>query len=92
MTPPACVPGLRGGASVGLPRQDVRLRRLIGEGAIEALAIGFASAVVPHGRLDAEVARWCAEVPEGSPTAIAIAKPSFNADTDSIRGIEMQDL
>ena len=49
-------------------------------------------AVAPHDRLDAEVARWCAEVPEGSPTAIAIAKPSFNADSDSIRGIAMQDL
>jgi 2-ketocyclohexanecarboxyl-CoA hydrolase len=48
--------------------------------------------VAPHDRLNAEVARWCAEVPERSPTAIATAKSSFNADTDSIPGIGMQAL
>ncbi len=42
---------------------------------------------MPHDQLDAEVARWCAEILERSPTAIAIAKRSFNADSDSIRGI-----
>jgi 2-ketocyclohexanecarboxyl-CoA hydrolase len=30
---------------------------------------------------------WCAELVERSPTAIAIAKRSFNADSESIRGI-----
>jgi len=53
----------------------------------EALAMGLVNAVVPHDQLDAEVARWCAEIMEKSPTAIAIAKRSFNADTESIRGI-----
>ena len=49
--------------------------------------MGLVNAVVPHEQLDAEVARWCAEIMEKSPTAIAIAKRSFNAGTDSIRGI-----
>ncbi|KMO38917.1 dihydroxynaphthoic acid synthetase [Methylobacterium variabile] len=53
----------------------------------EALALGLVNAVVPHEALDAEVARWCAELMERSPTALAIAKRSFNADTESIRGI-----
>ena len=39
------------------------------------------------GELDAEIDRWCAEILERSPTAIAIAKRSFNADSDNIRGI-----
>ena len=55
--------------------------------AAEALAMGLVNAVVPHGELDAEVDRWCAEIMERSPTAIAIAKRSFNADTENIRGI-----
>lgn len=55
--------------------------------AAEAMAMGLVNVVVPHDELDAEVARWCAEIMERSPTAIAIAKRSFNADTDSIRGI-----
>jgi 2-ketocyclohexanecarboxyl-CoA hydrolase len=55
--------------------------------AAEALAMGLVNAVVPHEELDAEVARWCAEILEKSPTAVAIAKRSINADTESIRGI-----
>jgi 2-ketocyclohexanecarboxyl-CoA hydrolase len=55
--------------------------------AAEALAMGLINTVVPHDELDAEIARWCAEILEKSPTAIAIAKRSFNADTDHIRGI-----
>ena len=55
--------------------------------AAEALAIGLVNVVVPHEELDAEVARWCAELAERSPTAIALAKRSFNADSESIRGI-----
>ncbi|MBR0672834.1 2-ketocyclohexanecarboxyl-CoA hydrolase [Neoroseomonas soli] len=55
--------------------------------AAEAMAMGLVNAVVPHDQLDAEVAKWCAEILEKSPTALAIAKRSFNADTDSIRGI-----
>ena len=55
--------------------------------AAEALAMGLVNCVVPHDQLDAEVAKWCAEILERSPTAIAIAMRSFNADSDSIRGI-----
>jgi hypothetical protein len=43
--------------------------------------------VVPHDQLDAEVAKWGREIVEKSPTAIAIAKRSFNAATEHIRGI-----
>jgi 2-ketocyclohexanecarboxyl-CoA hydrolase len=53
----------------------------------QALAMGLCNAVVPHGQLDAEIDQWCSEILEKSPTAIAIAKSSFNAATDSIRGI-----
>ena len=53
----------------------------------EAMAMGLVNAVVPDAELDAEVERWCAEILERSPTAIAIAKRSFNADTEHIRGI-----
>jgi 2-ketocyclohexanecarboxyl-CoA hydrolase len=53
----------------------------------DALAMGMVNAVVPDGELDAEVARWCAEIVEKSHTAIAIAKRSFNADTAGIIGI-----
>jgi len=49
--------------------------------------MGLVNAVVPMAELDAEVDRWCQEIMEKSPTAIAIAKRSFNADSDSIRGI-----
>jgi len=55
--------------------------------AAEALAMGLVNAVVPPEDLDAEIARWCAEILEKSPTAIAIAKRSFNADSDHIKGI-----
>ena len=55
--------------------------------AAEALAMGLVNVVVPAAELDAEVARWCAEIMARSPTAMAIAKRSFNLDTESIRGI-----
>ncbi len=53
----------------------------------EALQMGLVNTVVPDEDLDAEVAKWCDEILERSPTAIAIAKHTFNADTESIRGI-----
>lgn len=55
--------------------------------AAEALAMGLVNAVVPHDQLDAEVQRWCDEITERSPTAIAIAKRSFNMDTAHQAGI-----
>jgi 2-ketocyclohexanecarboxyl-CoA hydrolase len=53
----------------------------------EAYAMGLVNRVVPDDQLDAEVEAWCNEIADRSPTAIAIAKRSFNADTESIRGI-----
>jgi len=53
----------------------------------QALEMGLINAVVPDDKLDEEVAAWCAELCKRSPTAIALAKKSFNADTDSIKGI-----
>jgi 2-ketocyclohexanecarboxyl-CoA hydrolase len=53
----------------------------------QALQMGLVNCVVPADELDAEVERWCREILELSPNAIAIAKRSFNADSDSIRGI-----
>src|ERR1700733_15099787 len=47
--------------------------------AAEALAMGMVNAVVPADQLDAEVDKWCAEIRDKSPTALAIAKRSFNA-------------
>ncbi|GIK81406.1 MAG: enoyl-CoA hydratase/isomerase family protein [Pseudorhodoplanes sp.] len=55
--------------------------------AAEALAMGLVNAVVPDAELDAETARWCDELLQRSPTALAIAKASFNADTDAIGSI-----
>ena len=49
--------------------------------------MGLVNAVVPHDQLDAEVAKWCTEILQMSPTAIALAKRSFNVDTEMIRGI-----
>ena len=56
-------------------------------GAQEALAMGLVNAVVPHDQLDAEVKKWCDEILAMSPTAIALAKKSFNVDTEMIRGV-----
>jgi 2-ketocyclohexanecarboxyl-CoA hydrolase len=53
----------------------------------EALEMGLVNKVVPDDQLDAEVAAWCAEIMDRSPTAIALAKRSFNAATEHIRGI-----
>jgi 2-ketocyclohexanecarboxyl-CoA hydrolase len=55
--------------------------------AADALAMGLVNKVVPHEELDREVDLWCREIVEKSPTAIAIAKRSFNADSASIAGI-----
>lgn len=55
--------------------------------AAEAQAMGLVNTVVAHDKLDETVDAWCAELMEKSPTALAIAKRSFNADSDNIRGI-----
>jgi 2-ketocyclohexanecarboxyl-CoA hydrolase len=55
--------------------------------AAEAFQMGLVNKVVPKDRLDAEVEEWCREILALSPTAIAIAKRSFNADSEHIRSI-----
>jgi 2-ketocyclohexanecarboxyl-CoA hydrolase len=55
--------------------------------AAEALAMGLVNTVVPHEQLDAEVDTWCDEIMQKSPTALAIAKRSFNIDTAHQAGI-----
>jgi 2-ketocyclohexanecarboxyl-CoA hydrolase len=53
----------------------------------EAYDMGLVNAVVAPDKLDEEVDKWCAELKERSPTALAIAKRSFNADTEQLRGV-----
>jgi 2-ketocyclohexanecarboxyl-CoA hydrolase len=55
--------------------------------AAEALAMGLVNAVVPAAELRAETERWCRDILEKSPTALRLAKESFNADTEHINGI-----
>jgi 2-ketocyclohexanecarboxyl-CoA hydrolase len=53
----------------------------------EALQMGLVNKVVPAADLRHEVDQWCDELLEKSPTALKLAKYSFNADTDHIHGI-----
>ena len=53
----------------------------------QALDMGLANTVVSSDQLDAEVDRWCTEIMDRSPTALAIAKRSFNSATENMRGI-----
>jgi len=53
----------------------------------EALRMGLVNAVVPKERLMDEARAWAAEILQKSPTALKLAKASFNADTENIRGI-----
>src|SRR5213596_1207908 len=55
--------------------------------AAEALAMGLVNEVVPAAELRAETERWCRDLLEKSPTALRLAKQSFNADTEHIAGI-----
>jgi len=53
----------------------------------EALAMGLVNTVVPLKDLRAEVEKWCAELLEKSPTALALAKQSFNIDSEQRAGV-----
>jgi len=48
----------------------------------EALEMGLVNKVVPADKLEEEVATWCKELLEKSPTSLAVLKYSFNTDTD----------
>jgi len=54
----------------------------------EALEMGLVNKVVPADKLEEEVDKWCEEILEKSPGAIAGLKASFNAATTYMRGIE----
>ena len=53
----------------------------------EALAMGLVNKVVPLKDLRAEVEQWCRELLEKSPTALALAKQSFNIDSEQRAGV-----
>jgi 2-ketocyclohexanecarboxyl-CoA hydrolase len=53
----------------------------------DAMAMGLVNAVVPKERLMDEARAWAGEILQKSPTALKLAKASFNADTENIRGI-----
>jgi 2-ketocyclohexanecarboxyl-CoA hydrolase len=53
----------------------------------QAYDMGLVNKVVPPDQLDAEVETWASEINQMSPTALTIAKRSFNADSENIRGI-----
>jgi 2-ketocyclohexanecarboxyl-CoA hydrolase len=55
--------------------------------AAEALAMGLVNKVVPLKDLRAEVEQWCRELLEKSPTALALAKQSFNIDSEQRAGV-----
>ena len=50
--------------------------------------MGLVNKVVPHDQLEAETEKWCKEILKLSPTALKCLKFAFNADTDSIFGME----
>ena len=53
----------------------------------QALAMGLVNHVVPGAQLMDEARAWAREILALSPTAIKLAKASFNADTDHVKGI-----
>jgi naphthoate synthase len=53
----------------------------------QALAMGLVNRVVPLAELRAETERWCQELLEKSPTALRLAKQSFNLDTEQRAGV-----
>src|SRR6266446_3022924 len=53
----------------------------------EALAMGLVNKVVPLKDLRAETEKWCAALLEKSPTALALAKQSFNVDSEQRAGV-----
>ena len=58
----------------------------------QALEMGLVNKVVPAAELDDAVNAWTETLGQRSPTALALAKRSFNADSDNIRGISMMGL
>jgi naphthoate synthase len=53
----------------------------------DALEMGLVNKVVPLRELRGEVERWCEELLAKSPTALALAKQSFNIDSEVRAGV-----
>jgi naphthoate synthase len=53
----------------------------------QALEMGLVNRVVPFAELRAETERWCRELLEKSPTALRLAKQSFNIDSEQRAGV-----
>jgi 2-ketocyclohexanecarboxyl-CoA hydrolase len=58
----------------------------------QAYEMGLVNKVVPAAELDDAVKAWTVVLGERSPTALALAKRSFNADSENIRGISLMSL
>ena len=58
----------------------------------QAFEMGLVNKVVPAAELDDAVNAWTETLGQRSPTALALAKRSFNADSENIRGISMLSL
>ncbi|ATE66384.1 enoyl-CoA hydratase-related protein [Rhizorhabdus dicambivorans] len=56
--------------------------------AAEAREMGLVNAVVPQERLIEEARAWAREIAQLSPTAIKLAKQSFNMASEKFRGVE----
>lgn len=54
----------------------------------QARDMGLVNTVVPHDSLMAEARAWAAEIAQLSPTAIKLAKQSFNMSSEKFRGVE----
>ncbi len=54
----------------------------------EAEEMGMVNRVVPPDRLEEETMEWARELLRMSPTALAMLKASFNADTDWVYGLQ----
>src|SRR3546814_10248457 len=50
--------------------------------------MGLVNAVVPHDKLMEEARAWAGEIVQLSPTAIKLAKQSFNMSSEKFRGVE----
>lgn len=54
----------------------------------QARDMGLVNTVVPHGKLMEEARAWGREIAQLSPTAIKLAKQSFNMSSEKFRGVE----
>ena len=85
--------GLGHGVAGAPHRRQARARDVVPQRAMytaqQAYEMGLVNKVVPFAELDAAVKAWTDILAERSPTALALAKRSFNADSENIRGISL---